>query len=150
MRFERIKRWLTEGETRQEDSIPGFLAKLNEFDLNEYIQAIHFDELKVPSVPFQLPTSKTYLGLKPVSYTHLDVYKRQSQHRTMMRISTTKTVQRPITTTNQFSIVFLLAFGGGRRLIFLKIYDRGFGQRVEFLRGQEIVKAIRFRSAWST
>ena len=75
VRFERIKRWLTEGETRQKDSIPGFLAKLNEFDLNEYIQAIHFDELKVPSVPFQLPTSKTYLGLKQMMESELDFLK---------------------------------------------------------------------------
>ena len=40
------------------------LEKLNSFDLNEYIKAIHFDEMKVPSLPFILPTSKKYRGLK--------------------------------------------------------------------------------------
>ena len=32
-----------------------FLTKLDEFDLNEYIRSIRFDELKIPTLPFQLP-----------------------------------------------------------------------------------------------
>lgn len=75
VRFERIKHWLTEGDARKEDSIPSFLAKLNEFDLNEYIKAIRFDELKVPSLPFQLPTTKTYVGLKQMMESELDFLK---------------------------------------------------------------------------
>ena len=75
VRFERIKHWLTEGDARKEDSIPSFLAKLNEFDLNEYIKAIRFDELKVPSLPFQLPTTKTYIGLKQMMESELDFLK---------------------------------------------------------------------------
>lgn len=52
-----------------------FLHKLDEFDLNDYIKAIHFDELKVPSVPFQIPTSKTYFGLKEMMESELDFLK---------------------------------------------------------------------------
>ena len=52
-----------------------FLDKLNEFDLNEYIKAIHFDELKVPTLPFQLPKSKSYFGLKNMMQSELDFLK---------------------------------------------------------------------------
>ena len=41
-----------------------FLHTLNDFDLNEYIEAIHFNELKVPTAPFQLPVTRNYFGLK--------------------------------------------------------------------------------------
>ena len=43
--------------------------------MNEYIKAIHFDELKVPSVPFQLPSSKSYFGLKDMMTSELDFLK---------------------------------------------------------------------------
>ncbi len=56
-------RWLTSGTPAAKDSMADFLEKLSRFDLDEYIRAIHFDELKVPSVPFQLPGSKNFHGL---------------------------------------------------------------------------------------
>ena len=52
-----------------------FLEKLDDFDLDEYIRVIHFDTLKVPSVPFQLPTSKTYRGLEEMMASELDFLK---------------------------------------------------------------------------
>ena len=57
------------------EDISGFLTKLDEFDLNEYIQAIHFDQLKVPSAPFQLPSSKSYFGLAEMMDSELDFLK---------------------------------------------------------------------------
>ena len=74
-RFDKIQSWLLEGKSTRTDSISKFLTKLDEFDLNEYIKAIHFDELKVPSLPFQLPTSKTYFGLKEMMESELDFLK---------------------------------------------------------------------------
>ena len=74
-RFDKIQNWLLNGKSTGTDSISKFLTKLNEFDLNEYIKAIHFDELKVPSLPFQLPTSKTYFGLKEMMESDLDFLK---------------------------------------------------------------------------
>ena len=56
--------WLTTGSANTKNYMKNFLEKLDEFNLDEYIRAIHFNELKVPSVPFQLPTSKNYFGLK--------------------------------------------------------------------------------------
>ena len=70
-RFDKIQNWLLHGKT---DSISKFLTKLDEFDLNEYIKTIRFDELKVPSVPFQLPSSKTYFGLTEMMESELDFF----------------------------------------------------------------------------
>ena len=74
-RFDIIRSWLIEGKSDQKDHLSGFLSKINEFDLNEYIKAIKFDELKVPSLPFQLPTSKTYSGIKEMMDSELDFLK---------------------------------------------------------------------------
>ena len=73
-----IRDFLIEGQEKtvaNENSVVKFLTKLNEFDLNEYIKAIHFNEMKVPSVPFQLPTSKAYYGLKEMMNSELDFLK---------------------------------------------------------------------------
>lgn len=63
--------WLANGTNHSKDQITSFLEKLDEFNLDEYICAIHFDELKVPSVPFQLPTSKNYFGLQEMMDSEL-------------------------------------------------------------------------------
>lgn len=55
--------------------IEHFWEKLSDFDLNEYIRAIHFDDIKVPSLPFQLPTPKTYYGLDKMKNGELDFLK---------------------------------------------------------------------------
>lgn len=73
--FTRLRDWLVAGEDRRTDDMTGFLEKLNDFDLDEYIRAIHFDTMKVPSAPFQLPTSKTYFGLKEMMESELDFLK---------------------------------------------------------------------------
>lgn len=73
--YERLREWLIAGQNRRTDDVGKFLEKLNEFDLNEYIKAIHFDELKVPSVPFQLPSSKLYFGLNEMMASELDFIK---------------------------------------------------------------------------
>ena len=74
-RFDKVQNWLIGKQRKSEDSITEFLNKLNEFDLNEYIKAIHFDDLKIPFVPFQLSTSKTYYGLKEMMESELDFLK---------------------------------------------------------------------------
>lgn len=74
-RFERVLYWLTDSQDRRSDSMARFLEKLDDFDLDEYIRVIHFDTLKVPSVPFHLPTSKTYRGLDEMMASELDFLK---------------------------------------------------------------------------
>lgn len=71
----RLVRWLGGPGARQVDDVSAFLRQLDEFDLNEYIRAIRFDQLKVPTAPFQLPVSKTYYGLKEMRAGELDFLK---------------------------------------------------------------------------
>lgn len=67
--------WLIAGVGTGKNSMSIFLEKLDEFNLDEYIRVIHFDKLKVPSVPFQLPTSKYYYGLKEMMDCELSFLK---------------------------------------------------------------------------
>lgn len=52
-----------------------FLRALDEFSLNDYLRSVHFDEIKVPSVPFQLPSSKVYRGIEQMKQAELDFLK---------------------------------------------------------------------------
>ena len=72
---ERLTDWLLAGAGAVKDSMTVFLEKLDEFNLDEYIHSIHFNELKVPSVPFQIPTSKTYWGINEMMESELDFLK---------------------------------------------------------------------------
>ena len=72
---DRLTNWLLIGAGAVKDSMTVFLEKLDEFNLDEYIHSIHFNELKVPSVPFQIPISKTYWGLKEMMESELDFLK---------------------------------------------------------------------------
>ena len=55
--------------------IGAFLQKVDGFDLEEYIRVIHFDEMKTPSAPLQLPASRFYTGLKELMDAQLDFLK---------------------------------------------------------------------------
>ncbi|MDO5146952.1 MAG: hypothetical protein Q4D60_08105 [Eubacteriales bacterium] len=72
---EKLSEWLISGSSGKADYTFDFLKKLDSFDINEYIRAIHFDAIKVPSVPFQFPTSKSYFGLKQMMESELDFLK---------------------------------------------------------------------------
>lgn len=52
-----------------------FLQKVDDFDLEEYIRVIHFDEMKTPSAPLQLPAARFYTGLKELMEAQLDFLK---------------------------------------------------------------------------
>ena len=72
---DKIIHWLLNEQFEKKDVALPFLSKLDEFNLNEFIRSIHFDELKVPSVPFQLPTSKNYYGIDEMCEGTLDFFK---------------------------------------------------------------------------
>ena len=67
--------WLTCAHGDCGDDISDFLKSLDDFDLNSYIKAVHFDEIKIPSMPFQLPTSKYYYGISEMMQSELDFLK---------------------------------------------------------------------------
>ena len=67
-----IRSWL--GQTAEDDppQIARFLDKLDAFDLNEFMASIQFQEMKVPTAPLQLPTAKTYHGIREMMQAELD------------------------------------------------------------------------------
>lgn len=73
--FERLKLWLFSKNDTSNSEVGTFLKKLDDFDLNEFIRSIHFDTLKVPKVPFILPTSKNYYSLEGMKQAELDFLK---------------------------------------------------------------------------
>ena len=73
--YSRLVQWLGGRSTARGDDVSSFLKQLDAFDLNEYIRTIRFDELKVPTAPFQLPLSKTYYGLEEMKNGELDFLK---------------------------------------------------------------------------
>lgn len=52
-----------------------FLQKMDEFDLEEYIRVIRFNEIKAPTSPIQLPTARFYTGLPELMEAQLDFLK---------------------------------------------------------------------------
>lgn len=70
-----LENWMCFGSMEKPDYVSGFLKKLDEFNLDDYIRAIHFDTLKVPKVLFQLPVSRHYYGLKEMREGELEFLK---------------------------------------------------------------------------
>ena len=52
-----------------------FLKNLDSFNLEEYIRAIHFDDIKVPTLPLQIPQSKSYYGLEQFKEAEINFFK---------------------------------------------------------------------------
>ena len=73
--YNKLFHWLTSNQDYGEESISNFLNKLDNFDLNNYIKSIKFDELKVPSIPFYRAKSKTYYGIEEMKKGELDFFK---------------------------------------------------------------------------
>lgn len=79
--FSAVAQWLAGGTApdggapTQEGSVSAFLQALDSFNLNEYIRAIHFDELKTPTLPFTLPASRVYHGVEEMKRGELDFFK---------------------------------------------------------------------------
>ena len=73
--YDKLLSWLSTNSSQSDNYIDNFLNNLDNFDLNEYIKAIHFDEMKVPAVPFYKPISKTYYGIEQMKKGELDFFK---------------------------------------------------------------------------
>lgn len=71
----KLREWLSSSMPDGVDYVSAFLRKVDSFNLDDYIRAIHFDSFKVPKVPFQLPVSRHYYGLKEMREGELDFLK---------------------------------------------------------------------------
>ena len=70
-----ILEWLGKPQEKEAPQIAHFLQSLDEFDLNDFMASIHFDDIKVPTMPFQLPGTKTYAGIKDMMQAEIDFIK---------------------------------------------------------------------------
>lgn len=73
--LEKLTKWFCSGTYNSCNYINDFLKKLDDFDLDEYIRIIHFDKLKIPTLPFHLPSSKNYYGIEEMKKGELDFFK---------------------------------------------------------------------------
>ena len=73
--YRTLVEWMYGGELKAPHITEDYLKKLDDFDLNEYIRTIHFDELKLPTAPFRLPTRHSATGLRDMMDTELDFLK---------------------------------------------------------------------------
>ena len=73
--YNKLLNWFSTSSNQSHNYIDNFLNNLDNFDLNEYIKAIHFDEMKVPTVPFYKAISKTYYGIEQMKKGELDFFK---------------------------------------------------------------------------
>lgn len=67
--------WLTSEATPVKSQASEFLYNLDSFNLDDYIKAIKFDELKVPSIPFYKVKTKHYYGLEEMKEGELNFFK---------------------------------------------------------------------------
>lgn len=73
--LDNLLNWFSTNTISYHNHINDFLTNLDAFDLNEYIKTIHFDEMKIPFVPFYKATSKTYYGIEEMKKGELDFFK---------------------------------------------------------------------------
>lgn len=73
--FNELLNWFSTNSSESHNYINDFLTNLDEFDLNQYIKAIHFDKMKVPFVPFYKAIPKTYYGIEEMKKGELDFFK---------------------------------------------------------------------------
>lgn len=70
-----IEDWLATNFKPLGNPVGSFLEKLDSFDLEDFIRALKFNELKVPTAPVQLPTTKTYSGIREMMECEIDFLK---------------------------------------------------------------------------
>ena len=74
--FNLVFKWLSKStEENKDNKIEKFLNNMDAFDLNDYIKAIKFDDLKIPFVPFYHIKNKNYYGLEEMKKGELDFFK---------------------------------------------------------------------------
>lgn len=71
----KLLQWFSLDKPSKDESLSNFLTSVDQFDLNAYIKKIHFDELKVPTIPFSFHMKKDYYGLEEMRQGELDFLK---------------------------------------------------------------------------
>ena len=67
--------WLTSEAKVGKSQISDFLHHLDDFNLDDYIKVIKFDELKIPNIPFYKAKTKKYYGIEEMKQGELNFFK---------------------------------------------------------------------------
>lgn len=75
--FDNLYNFLINNENTITESkyINDFLISLDDFNLNDFIKTIKFDEIKVPNIPFYKAKTKSYYGIEEMKRGELDFFK---------------------------------------------------------------------------
>lgn len=73
--FDELYKFLTNNSKNSKNYINDFLNNLDDFNLNDFIKAIKFDKLKVPTIPFYKTKSKHYYGIEGMKKGEIDFFK---------------------------------------------------------------------------
>ena len=73
--FDELYKFLTNNSKNSKNYINDFLNNLDDFNLNDFIKAIKFDKLKVPTIPFYKTKSKHYYGIEEMKKGEIDFFK---------------------------------------------------------------------------
>ena len=73
--FDELYKFLTNNSKNSKNYINDFLNNLDDFNLNNFIKAIKFDKLKVPTIPFYKTKSKHYYGIEEMKKGEIDFFK---------------------------------------------------------------------------
>ena len=75
--FDNLYNFLINNENTITESkyINDFLISLDDFNLNDFIKTIKFDEIKVPNIPFYKAKTKFYYGIEEMKRGELDFFK---------------------------------------------------------------------------
>ena len=79
-----LSAWFGSGSNvKHYDSMPRFLSSMDDFDLNDYLKSVHYDELKIPPSMPHLPTRREYTGIDKMKESELDFMKTTVLSRSM-------------------------------------------------------------------
>ncbi|WP_316637854.1 helix-turn-helix transcriptional regulator [uncultured Ruminococcus sp.] len=74
--YDAVVTWLgTNTDADNSNPIGHFLDHMDSFSLDEFINVIHFNDIKLPTVPFHLPTTKYYTALDGMKKCEIDFLK---------------------------------------------------------------------------
>lgn len=70
-----MRAWVGDVHGEQADPTEGFLTALDEFDLDDYLRAVHFNDMKLPPQLPQMPAARVYQGLSELRQGELDFFR---------------------------------------------------------------------------
>ena len=73
---EKLIAWLgSNTQVETDDSIPRFLTQMDTFDLNDYLKAVRYEDIRIPPSAPRLPIRREYTGIKNMMQAELDFMK---------------------------------------------------------------------------